>query len=93
MSKLQKVRDRAQLLGIKGLISNSSKKGKKFMIVLPDGNEIHFGAKNYEDFLDHYDEKRRKSYLARAKGIKNKLGESTWKDPSSPNYYAVHLLW
>ena len=54
---------------------------------------IHFGHKNYEDFTQHKDEKRRKSYLARAKGIKNKKGELTYKDKNTKNYWSVHYLW
>lgn len=54
---------------------------------------IHFGNKNYEDYTQHKDEKRRKSYLARAKGIKNKKGELTWKDKNTRNYWSVHYLW
>jgi hypothetical protein len=54
---------------------------------------IHFGNSDYEDFTQHKDEKRRKSYLARAKGIKNKKGELTWKDKNSKNYYSVKYLW
>tara|TARA_R110000772_G_scaffold97604_1_gene196942 strand:- start:1120 stop:1302 length:183 start_codon:yes stop_codon:yes gene_type:complete len=42
---------------------------------------------------DHGDLIRRKSYLARAKGIKNKKGELTWKDKESANYYSVRFLW
>lgn len=93
MSKLQKVRDRAEYLGIPGMLNISNKKGKKFMIELPDKTIIHFGQQGYEDFLDHYDEKRRQSYLARAKGIKNKSGKLTSNDPYSPNYYSIRLLW
>lgn len=42
---------------------------------------------------NHNDKERRKSYLARAKGIKKKDGSLAWKDPSSPNYHAVRVLW
>ena len=54
---------------------------------------IHYGHSDYEDYTQHKDEKRRKSYLARAKGIKNKKGELTWKDKNSKNYWAVKTLW
>tara|TARA_R110000787_G_scaffold36_1_gene124 strand:- start:2008 stop:2268 length:261 start_codon:yes stop_codon:yes gene_type:complete len=74
----------------------SSAKNKKFSVyVMKDGKKklIHFGDSRYQDFTQHKDEKRRKSYLARAKGIKNKKGELTWKDKNSANYYSVKLLW
>jgi len=63
---------------------------------------IHFGhraSQHYKDKIgvykskNHMDAKRRKSYLARAKGIKNKKGELTWKDKNTVNYWLVHYLW
>ena len=79
----------------------STAKGKKLMVTV-NGRRIHFGAKNMEHYKDktgiwkekdHGDETRRKSYLARAKGIKDKEGRLTWKDPESANYHAVRILW
>jgi hypothetical protein len=54
---------------------------------------IHFGHSRYQDFTQHKDEKRRASYLKRAKGIKNKQGNLTWKDKNTKNYWSVHYLW
>jgi len=54
---------------------------------------IHFGDKRYKDFRQHRDQKRRASYLARAKGIKDKQGRLTWKNKNSKNYYSVKYLW
>ena len=82
----------------------STRDGKKYMVVAPNGKTIHFGdikSEQYRDttglglytHLNHNDEKRRKSYLARAKGIKNGKGELTWKDKNSANYYSVKYLW
>tara|TARA_R110000868_G_scaffold335107_1_gene595880 strand:- start:5142 stop:5396 length:255 start_codon:yes stop_codon:yes gene_type:complete len=74
----------------------SGAKNKKFSVyVMKDGKKrlIHFGDSRYEDFTQHKDEKRRASYLARAKGIKNKKGELTYKDKNTPNYWAVKFLW
>ena len=80
----------------------STRKDKKLMTVV-NGKTIHFGDKysqNYNDktkLLDkkfiHNDIKRQKSYLARAKGIKDKEGNLTYKDPESPNWHSVRLLW
>ena len=81
----------------------STRKGKKYMVVV-DGKTIHFGDSSMHQFkdstglglythLNHNDEKRRASYLARAKGIKNRQGELTWKDKNSANYYSVKYLW
>tara|TARA_E500000318_G_C3510433_1_gene192089 strand:+ start:37 stop:309 length:273 start_codon:yes stop_codon:yes gene_type:complete len=79
----------------------STRPDKKLMVVV-DGKTIHFGARSMEQFKDktgiwkskdHGDDKRRKSFLARAKGIKKKDGSLAWKDPKSPNYHAVRILW
>jgi hypothetical protein len=81
----------------------STRKNNKYMVDY-GGTWIHFGNKNYQQFkdrtglglyshLDHGDEKRRKSYLARAKGIKNKNGNLTWNNPQYANYYSVRYLW
>jgi hypothetical protein len=77
---------------------NTTKSKYKFWVYVSDDSKkgykkIGFGDKNYEDFTQHKDEKRRKSYLARAKGIRNKKGELTWKDKNSSNYYSVKYLW
>ena len=83
------------------LYKKSTRPDKKLMVEV-NGKKIHFGARDMEHFKDktgiwkskdHGDEKRRKSYLRRAKGIKNKAGELTWKDPKSANYHAVRILW
>jgi len=54
---------------------------------------IHYGHRDYQDFRQHKDQKRRKSYLARAKGIRNKQGQLTYKDKDTKNYWAIKHLW
>jgi hypothetical protein len=75
----------------------SDVKGKKYsVIVLKDGKrkKVNFGAVGYPDFRSGTATKeQRKSYLARAKGIKNKKGELTYLDKGSSNYWAVKYLW
>lgn len=74
----------------------STAKHKKFSVyVLKDGKKklIHFGDTRYQDYTQHKDETRRKSYLARAKGIRDKNGRLTWKDKNTANYWAVKKLW
>ena len=81
----------------------SGNKSKKYAVFF-NGKTINFGSaidEQYKDSTglglytskDHLDPVRRKSYLARAKGIKNAKGELTWKMKSSPNYYSVRYLW
>ena len=81
----------------------SANKNKKYSTTY-NGKTINFGDSKMEQYKDstglglytskdHLDPVRRKSYLARAKGIKNAKGELTWKMKSSPNYYSVRFLW
>jgi hypothetical protein len=74
----------------------SKAKFKKFSVyVMKDGKKklLNFGDTRYEDYTQHKDEKRRQAYLKRAKGIKDKDGNLTYKDRSSPNYWSVKYLW
>ena len=73
----------------------SNAKNKRYSVyVKKDGKvkKIHFGDNRYKVFFEHKDKARQKNYLARAKGIKNKKGELTWKDKNTSNYWAI-LLW
>ena len=55
---------------------------------------IHFGQAGADDWRSgKATPAQRKSYLARAKGIKNKNGELTYKIKTSPNYWSVNYLW
>ena len=74
----------------------SKAKNKKFSVyVMKNGKKslINFGDSRFEDYTQHKDKVRQKSYLARAKGIKNKQGELTYKDKNSANYWAINYLW
>ena len=74
----------------------SNVKGKKFSVyVLKNGKKtkINFGDSNMKDFRQHKDEKRRKSYLARSAGIRNKDGKLTANDKNSANYWSRKWLW
>jgi hypothetical protein len=79
----------------------SNRKNKKLFTIV-NGKEVHFGDIRYKHFtdktkihsnLDHKDPERRKNYLKRSKGIKDKNGNLSWMNPSSPNYHAVRILW
>jgi len=74
----------------------SSVKGKKFsVIIMKNGKrkKINFGDSNMKDFRQHKDQTRRKSYLARSAGIRNKEGKLTKDDKTSPNYWSRTYLW
>ncbi len=80
----------------KPFVNRSKTKSKYFVYVKSDNKrgykKIGFGHKDYKDFTQHKDKERQKKYLARAKGIKNKKGELTWKDKNTANYWSI-LLW
>ena len=74
----------------------STRKGKKGMVyVMKDGKKklIHFGDSSMKDFTQHGDEKRKKSYLARSGGIRNKEGKQTKNDKNSANYWSRKVNW
>lgn len=78
--------------------SDKTPAGKKFSVYVKANNSkgykiIHFGDSSMQDFRQHKDEKRRASYLARAKGIKDKNGNLTYKDKNTANYWSVKFLW
>ena len=74
----------------------STKSGKKGMVyVLKEGKKrlIYFGDSSMKDFTQHKDPKRRKSYLARSGGIRNKQGQLTKNDKNSANYWSRKINW
>ncbi len=74
----------------------SDRKGKKGMVyVKKDGKKklIHFGDSSMKDFTQHGDKGRRKNYLARSGGIKNKEGKLTKNDKNSANYWSRKVNW
>lgn len=76
----------------------SKRKGKKFSVYVKgaNGNKklIHFGAAGMDDWRSGTATKeQRDSYRARARGIKNKNGQYTYKLKDTPNYWAYNYLW
>tara|TARA_R110000744_G_scaffold368559_1_gene478507 strand:- start:408 stop:695 length:288 start_codon:yes stop_codon:yes gene_type:complete len=74
----------------------STKQDKKGMVyVKKNGNTrlIHFGDKNMKDFTQHKDPQRRKNYLSRSAGIRNKEGKLTANDKNSANYWSRKINW
>ncbi len=88
----------------KYVYEKSDRKNKKLMTIV-DGKKVHFGNlkppanQHFKDktgihkSLDHNDPKRRKNYLTRTAGIKNKENKLTKDLPSSANYHARRILW
>jgi hypothetical protein len=69
---------------------------QKKMVLAKKGDEVKlvkFGYRGMEDFTQHKDPERRKNYLARSAGIKNKSGQPTKDDVFSANHWARKVLW
>ena len=72
---------------MKIVIQKSSRTGKKFQA--SDGKRtVHFGASQYEDFTQHGDETRRKSYIQRH-------SNEDWSKSNmmSPAFMSRWILW
>ena len=62
MSDIKKVISNAKkYLGENVNIKQSTRKGKKFMIIKPNGTKVHFGAIGYKDYTLTGDENKKKS--------------------------------
>ncbi|MCP3660082.1 MAG: hypothetical protein GY830_07135 [Bacteroidetes bacterium] len=76
---------------IKLEIKKSDHSGKKYMAIFTMENGqtkiIHFGAKGYEDYTMHKDEKRKKLYINRHEQNEN------WHDPMTPGALSRFILW
>ncbi len=71
---------------------SSQRKGKKLFVIYR-GKEIHFGAREYSDYLEHKDKERRHNYRMRARGQLLNNGTPAYLDRTRPAYYAYHILW
>jgi hypothetical protein len=71
---------------------SSQRLGKKLSVVY-NGKTIHFGARDYSDYLEHEDKDRRERYRARARGILLANGTPAYLDKNQPAYYAYKILW
>ena len=89
-SELRKLRKKASILGADSR-DYSKRKNYKYVVEYND-KKIHFGSTKTDDYINHHDHVQREKYLKKAKQIKNKDGQLTYKLPTSPNYWSVNLL-
>ena len=63
--------------------------------VKKDGSKklIHFGDASMQDFTQHKDKQRKKNYLNRSAGIKDKSGNLTANNKNSANYWSRKINW
>jgi len=74
----------------------SDRAWKKKMVLAKDWDKvklIHFWDANMSDFTKHKDKGRRKNYLARSAGIRDKSWKLTKNNKLSANYRASKVLW
>ena len=70
------------------IIQKSTRKDKKFMVVMPDMVH-HFGQAGYEDYTTTNNDVKKKSYIARMSGNQ----DWTKKGIHSAGFWAKHILW
>lgn len=68
-------------------VQRATKGRAKWVATFSDGTTTPFGDKRYEDFTQHGDEKRRKSYLARHKK------DLETGDPTRAGFLSYYILW
>lgn len=85
--ELSIVKHKAKNLNIDGDISISNRKDKRFVITLPTEEKIHFGHPDYDNYIIHKDDERRKRFQSRWKNNPN------LKNRKSPLFYSYNLLW
>ena len=76
----------------------SKKAGKKYSVYVKSKSGgkrlIHFGAAGMDDWRSgKASPAQRKSYRARAAGIKKRDGSQAIKDKNSPAYWSYNFLW
>ena len=91
LCSMNALRRRAKSLGADEL-KVSTRAAKKYMVRYR-GRWIHFGARNYSDFTQHRDPRRRENYRARHRAILLADGRPAYKVPSQPAYWAWKILW
>lgn len=77
-------------------VYKSTRPDKKKMVYATQGDKaklLHFGDSTMKDYTQHRSAARRKNYLARSAGIKDKNGNLTKDNKLSPNYWARRILW
>jgi hypothetical protein len=82
------IRNAKRYLGNDVQILPSTRKDKKFMVLKPNGSWSHFGSSFHQDFTQHGDVDRQRSYLKRSAGIK-----SNWNDKYNANNLSREILW
>ena len=70
-------------------LSESPRADKKWSVRTPAGKTIHFGARGYEDYTIHKDERRKESYIARHASRENWTSSGI----NTAGFWSRWLLW
>jgi len=71
----------------------STKKSKKWMTTTPSGKIVYWGSPDMQDYTQHKDKVRRKSYRKRSAGILLKDGSRAIDKMYSPAWLAYNVTW
>jgi hypothetical protein len=77
---------------MKAILKDSTRKNKKYMIMLTDGfsnKTIHFGQKGLSDYTKHKDEKRKSNYITKHKSNDDWAKSGIY----SAGFWSRHLTW
>jgi len=69
-------------------VSNSNRKGKRFVATFKDGTRVHFGQAGGSTYIDHGDKAKRDAYLAR-----HGVNRENWNNPRSAGALSRWILW
>lgn len=75
------------------ILKPSTRKTKKWMVILPNNKTVHFGAKGMSDYTIHKDPERKKLYIGRHKKIESKFWTHKKANLGRPSYWSRYLLW
>lgn len=68
-------------------LKKSTRAEKKFMVQIPSGKTVHFGAKDYSDYTLHKDPTRKENYISRH------ASREDWTDLSKAGTWSRYILW
>ena len=71
----------------------STRLGKKWMTITPQGRKVHWGDKSMKDYTQHHSKKRRSNYRKRHAGIKRKDGSRAIDKKWSPSWLSYNITW
>ena len=71
------------------IIQKSTRKDKKFMVIMGPNMVHHFGQSGYDDYTTHNDDKRKDNCIARM-SVKQNWSK---KGIHTSGFWAKHVLW